>query len=508
MSNVESGPAGPDFADGLPLTDIVDGAMISGHVAGTPALLVKQGGALFIIGSTCTHYGAPLADGLLVGETIRCPWHHACFNLRTGAVLRAPALHDLPCWRVAQRDGRAFAEEMVYPGHPAVLDQGGLPSSVIIIGGGAAGNAAAETLRREGYAGPITLVSADPALPYDRPNLSKDYLAGSAPADWLPLRSAEFYKDQRIDVRCDTRAVGLDTHGKVVTLADGSRLDYGALLLATGAQPIHLTIPGGSLPHVHVLRTLADCDALLAEFPGARRCVVVGASFIGLEAAAALRTRGLAVSIVAPGAKPLARIFGPAISAMIQALHEHHGVRFHLGSTLTDIEPGSVTLSSGERLDADLVVVGIGVQPAVELAQTAGLALDNGILVDSRLRTSATDVFAAGDIARWPDRRTGAGIRIEHWVVAERQGVAAARNMLGRAERFDAVPFFWTQQYDVTINYVGHAEQWDRLEIKGDPATRNCKITYWRGATALAVATIGRDLDSLRAELAFESALA
>jgi 3-phenylpropionate/trans-cinnamate dioxygenase ferredoxin reductase subunit len=289
-----------------------------------------------------------------------------------------------------------------------------------------------------------------------------------------------------------------------VTLSDGSRMPYGALLLATGAEPVRLTVPGADLPHVGVLRTLADCDALIARLGGARRCVVVGASFIGLEVAASLRTRGLEVHVVAPEARPMARILGPQIGDMIRALHESHGVVFHLGATVAEISASRVRLSTGAELDADLVVVGIGVRPNVALAQQAGLVLDRGVAVDAFLQTSVPGIYAAGDIARWPDNRTGDKIRVEHWVVAERQGVVAARNILGQRRRFAAVPFFWSQHYDIAINYVGHAEQWDRLEIDGDPAAHDCAVTYWRQDKRLAVAAVGRDLDSLRTELAFE----
>ncbi len=307
---------------------------------------------------------------------------------------------------------------------------------------------------------------------------------------------------------CGTRVVRIDPAQQAVELADGSRVGYGALLLATGAEPNRLTVPGADLPHVCVLRSRADCDALIGKLKTARRCVVVGASFIGLEAAAALRTRGLDVQVVAPDAHPMARVLGEALGSTIQALHESHGVVFHLGATPAQITPDSVTLSTGDVLPADLVVVGIGVHPNVALAQDAGLAVERGVTVDRFLQTSAPGIYAAGDIARWPDPLTGERIRVEHWVVAERQGIVAARNLLGQQRPFDAVPFFWSQHYDLTVNYVGHAEQWDRVEIDGDLGAHDCSIAYWRGNTRLAVATVGRDLDSLKAEAALERQIA
>ncbi|ABK13162.1 FAD-dependent oxidoreductase [Burkholderia orbicola] len=494
----------PDLTQGIALDDLADGAMIEGHVGDAAVLLVRRADELFAVGAQCPHYGGPLAQGLLVGDTIRCPWHHAAFCLRTGEMERAPALDGLPCWRVERRNGRAVVVDARPAAAPPALKETGLPTSVVIVGGGAAAIAAAVTLRQEGYPHAITLLSADVDPPYDRPNLSKDYLAGTAEADWLPLRAPSFYAGQRIDVRCNTRVTRIDPAQRSVELADGSRIEYGALLLATGAEPNRLNVPGADLPHVRTLRSRADCDALIAKLKTARRCVVVGASFIGLEAAAALRTRGLDVHVVAPDPHPMGRVLGDALGDTIKALHEAHGVVFHLGATPARIGPDSVTLSSGDVLPADVVLVGIGVHPNVELAQDAGLAVERGVTVDRFLQTSAAGIYAAGDIARWPDPLTGERIRVEHWVVAERQGIVAARNLLGQQRPFDAVPFFWSQHYDLTLRYVGHAEQWDRVEIDGDLGAHDCSIAYWRGNTRLAVVTIARDLDNLKAEAALE----
>lgn len=508
MSEGSPQPPGPDLTQGVAADALADGKVLLGHVGDEAVLLVRRGPDLLAVAATCTHYGGPLAEGLLVGDTVRCPWHHACFNLRTGAAERPPALNSLKRWRVEQRGTTVVVGDELPAAKPPKLSAPGLPDSVVIVGGGAAGNMAAETLRQDGYAGPITMLSADPSRPYDRPNLSKDYLAGTAEPDWIPLRPAEFYAEHRIDLKTGQRVDAIDPIARTLTSQDGSRISYSALLLATGAEPIRLDVPGASLPHVHVLRTLADCDALIARVATARRCVVVGASFIGLEVAASLRTRGLQVHVVAPEARPMERVMGPALGDMVRAIHESHGVNFHLGATVAAITDGAVTLSTGGQLDADLVVVGIGVRPAVALAQQAGLVVDRGVEVNEFLQTSAPGIYAAGDIARWPDRLTGRRIRVEHWVVAERQGQIAARNMLGRQQRFDAVPFFWSRHYDTTIAYVGHAEQWDRLEIDGDPAARDCSVGFWHQGKKLAVTTVGRDRDSLQAEVAFEQATA
>ncbi len=509
MSEAESKPGGPDLTQGLPLAELAEGAPLLGHVGDEPVLLVRSEQEIFAIGAKCTHYGGQLAEGLVLGDTVRCPWHHACFSLRTGAPLRPPALNPVDCWRVERSGDRVLVREkrQAAPA-PSPLPAAGLPQSVVILGGGAAGNCAAETLRREGYAGRITMLSADAAAPYDRPNLSKDYLAGSAPAEWIPLRAPEFYREQGIELRLGAPARAIDAARREVELEDGSRLGYGALLIATGAEPVRLDLPGADLPHVRYLRSLADSEAIIRRAQNARRAVVIGASFIGLEVAASLRTRNIEVHVVAPEPLPMARILGSELGSFVQEIHEDHGVRFHLGTTAAAIDAAHVALKTGERLPADLVVIGVGVKPAVALAEKAGLAADRGIVVDAFLETSAPGIFAAGDLARWPDPHSGESVRVEHWVVAERQGQVAARNMLGRREPFDAVPFFWSMHYDVPILYVGHAQSWDRIEIDGSIAARDCRVAYRRGERTLAVVTIGRDIESLRAEAELERAVA
>jgi NADPH-dependent 2,4-dienoyl-CoA reductase/sulfur reductase-like enzyme/nitrite reductase/ring-hydroxylating ferredoxin subunit len=491
---------------GVAISAIDDSGMLLGHVGDEPVLVARRGTDIFAIGALCTHYQGALAEGLLVDDSVRCPLHHACFSLRTGEALRAPALSPVACWHVEQRGETIFVREKLKkePPHPLPLD-GSLPRSVVIVGGGGAGNAAAEMLRREGFGGSITMLSADDALPYDRPNLSKDFLAGTAPEDWIPLRSAEFYEKRRIDVPLGAQVSCIDIAGRAVTLADGGRVAFDALLLATGARPVRLEIPGAELPKLHYLRTLADSRSLIDKTKIAKRVAVIGASFIGLETAAALRERGLEVHVVGPQTRPLEHVLGPELGDMIKEIHEEHGVVFHLGTTATAIDEAGVTLKNGARIAADLVVAGIGVRPDVKIAAQAGLATDNGILVDAYLQTSVPGIFAAGDIARWPDPHTGAKIRVEHWVVAERQGQTAARNILGQGQPFDAVPFFWSQHYDVAIRYVGHAEHWDRIDIEGDLAARDCTVGYFQGDRKLAVATVSRDLANLRAEVELEN---
>jgi len=497
---------GPDLTKGVPVTDLAEGAMLAGHVGEDQVLLARQGQDVFAVTASCSHYHGPLKDGLLDGDTVRCPWHHACFSLRTGEALHAPAIAPLDCWSVEQRDDRIFVtgrNEKAKP-QPRVKIAGNAPGRIVIIGGGAAGYAAAEMLRRQKYDGSITMLSNDDAPPVDRPNLSKDYLAGSAQEDWIPLQPPEFYDDNRIDLRLQTNVESIDPKAHEVVLAGGSRMLYDRLLLATGAEPVRLPVPGADQPHVHLLRSFSDSRAIVAAAKEAKRAVVIGASFIGLEVAASLRARGVEVHVVAPEKRLMEKVLGPDMGDFVRKLHEEHGVVFHLEASVVGIDGKSVKLKSGESLSGDLIVTGVGVRPRIALAEKAGLTLDRGVVVNALLETSAPDIFAAGDIVRWPDPHSGQSIRVEHWVVAEQQGQAAAFSMLGDRKAYDAVPFFWSQHYDIPINYVGHAEKWDEIAIEGDIAAKDCLLRYKQGGRTLAVATIFRDVDSLKAEVAME----
>lgn len=523
MSEHSEALTGPDLEKGVQISSVSPGQMIAGHAFGEQVLLAHGGPNWFAVGAKCTHYGAPLAEGLLVGETIRCPWHHACFELHNGAASHAPALNDLPCYNVAvennvvrvtgrqtggQLRGRAnrprgsrAPEKVIFDGTPIAG-----PSSVVIAGSGAAGIACAEMLRREGYRGPVTLIDSDHDAPYDRPNLSKDYLAGNAPEDWLPLHPKEFYEIQRLEILSGVTAQKIDAKARTIQLSDRSTRPYGALLIATGARPIRLDIPGAE--HILYLRTLADCRSIVDRARSAKRAVVIGASFIGLEVTASLIIRGLHVEVVAPENVPLARVLGPELGSLIQSVHEQKGVVFHLGRTAKALEAKAVVLDDGTRVEADLVIAGIGVRPNLELAESAGVVIDNGVAVNEFLETSITGIFAAGDVARWPDAYSDARLRVEHWVVAERQGQVAARNMLGFRDRFDDIPFFWSAHYDkVSIQYTGHVERWDETRIEGDVMKLDCAVSYMVAGRRRAMATINRDKQNLENEVAMETEL-
>jgi NADPH-dependent 2,4-dienoyl-CoA reductase/sulfur reductase-like enzyme/nitrite reductase/ring-hydroxylating ferredoxin subunit len=510
VGHMESGNA-LDFAGGVPIAHLPDGGLIQGKVGGEDVVLARRGEEFFAVGAFCTHYGGPLAKGLVVGDELRCPLHHACFSLRTGEPMCPPAFDAIPSWRVERMGQSVFVREKL----PAPVRKQAVasktlpepPASVLIIGGGGAGLAAADTLQREGYDGPVTIISADDSAPYDRPNLSKDYLAGTAPDDWLPLRSPDYYADRHIDLILKSRASSLDVRRKRVQVENGKTYEFGALLLGAGADPVELPMPGASDSQVYYLRTLADSHALIHKAESAKQVVIVGASFIGLEVAASLRARNIGVHVVGVEQQPLERVLGAELGQFVRELHEAHGVVFHLGQTFTRFDGRKATLSGGTSLDADFLVFGVGVRPSLALAEQAGLRIDRGIVVDEYLKTSASGIFAAGDVARYPSPFSGELIRIEHWVVAERQGQVAARNMLGRREPFRAVPFFWTRQYGISVKYVGHAEKWDAIEVNGSLEARDCTVRYRLGGRTLAVATISRDLQNLQVEADMEDSL-
>lgn len=496
---------GRDLTEGIPLGDLPEGAPVLGRLGEESILLVRHGDEVHAIGATCTHYGGPLAEGLVVGETVRCPWHHACFSLRTGEALAAPALNAVASWTVETRDGRVYVGARQEP--PPLSARGRRadgPTPVVIIGAGAAGSAAAEWLRRAGFAGRIVMVDPDRDAPYDRPNLSKDYLQGTAAEEWIPLRPPGFYEEHGIERLFDA-VDRIDRAAGVVILESGVSLPYRALLLAMGSTPRRLPTPGAEREHVRTLRSLADSRGIIAAAERSRHVVIAGASFIGMEAAASLKQRGLDVTVVAPDRVPFERTLGGALGGLLLETHRANGVAFRLGRTIAQVEADSVVLDDGEVLPAELVIVGVGVTPNVRLAEEAGLDVDNGVLVDAYLRTSDPHVYAAGDIARWPDARTGQRLRVEHWVVAQRQGQAAARNILGEQQPYTDIPFFWTNQFDTGVRYVGHAAGLDRLTIETDSDGDGRAYRYMDGDTMHALATVSRDALSLEVEARMEA---
>lgn len=487
--------SGQDFTAGVALASIPATGVLLGHVDETPVLLALVDGKPHAVSASCTHYGGPLGEGLRVGDEIRCPWHHACFSLRSGKAVKAPAFTPLDCWKVEVEGERVFVR-----GERVAADAAAQPvatplQNVLIVGGGAAGFACAQRLRERGFAGRITLLSEDSAPPVDRPNLSKDYLAGSAPAEWIPLQSPAYYREHGIDLHLDCAVTALDLRERRATTRAGERFGYDALLLATGAEASRIPLPRFDLPNVFTLRTLADADALIRGIADAGAIAVIGSGFIGMEAASALRARGLAVHVVTPEALPLERILGARLAQHLLDRHQSHGVGFYLQTQAEHFDGHNLRLTNGDTLAVDALLVGIGVRPRIQLADAAGLRIQNGIVVDDRLRTSVAGVYAAGDVARYP--HGGGMARVEHWVHAQRQGQCVADNMLGFDRAFDDPPFFWTHHYGTDLRYLGHGSGWNRIEVDGDPAANDCLARYYRDDVLVAAAAIGRDRDLL-----------
>ena len=487
---------------GVPSAELAEGGMLAGRVGDAAVLVARVNGALYAIGATCTHYGGPLAKGLIKDGAVRCPWHHACFSLKTGEAVGAPAIDPVDCYAVDETDGKIVVGAKLAT-EPAILASPDAIKRVVIVGGGAGGFAAAEMLRRKGYAGDLVMLSADSDPPYDRPNCSKDFLEGKAQPEWMPLRDDAFYRDQKIDLRLETTVSAIDVESRTVMIEGGEIVPYDALILSTGGEPNRPPIPGLDGPNVIVLRTLADAWALSKAAETAKRAVVIGASFIGLEAAAALRTRGLEVHVVAPDAVPLEKVVGAEVGRWAQSVHEEKGVIFHLGREVRSYEDGLLAMDQGLPIATDLVVLGVGVKARVALAEAAGLEIDDGVVVDDRLR-AADGVYAIGDIARYPDPISGRPIRVEHWVHAERQGQHVARLIMGEDAPFTDVPFFWSKHYESAFHYDGHAEAFDPPKVDGSVADYDATVSYEKDGKLLAVVTLNRDRASLEAEAAFE----
>jgi NADPH-dependent 2,4-dienoyl-CoA reductase/sulfur reductase-like enzyme/nitrite reductase/ring-hydroxylating ferredoxin subunit len=468
--------------------ELVEGVPVVGEIDGEKVVVVRAAGQVHAVAATCTHYGGPLNEGLVEDGKIHCPWHHACFDLATGKA-HGPALAPIACYDVVLEGGKIRVGAKREVKAPAAV---AAPARVVIVGGGAAGVACAEALRAEGHKGHITLVAGEGTDPVDRPNLSKDFLAGSAPEEWVYLRTADALAAIDVEV-IRTNASAIDRDKKVVKA--GRDLPFDALLVATGAEPIQLPIPGADMAHVHTLRTLADSRAIAA---GGGPAVVIGASFIGLEVAASLRARGLDVTVVAPETVPLARVLGDEVGAFIRRVHEGKGVSFRLGRKPARITATHVVLDDGSELAAHQVVLGVGVRPRLQLAEAAGLKVDRGVVVDAHM-AAAPGIWAAGDIARYP--LAGETVRIEHWQVAVRHGQAVAKAMLGKPVA-PSVPFFWSQHHDVTLGYVGHAEKFDKPVVHGDLDKHDAHVVYRDGQTIRAVVTLGRDKLGLEVEAA------
>jgi len=484
--------------------DVKIGEMKEVMVGETPVLLMRLDGGYRALGARCPHYGARLVDGLLHDGRITCPWHHACFDALTGDLIEPPAIDALAKYGV-----RISGDDVLVDVPDAPESRRTLPATfarlrasddvIAIVGAGAAGYMAAQTIRECGDQRPIVMITSEDRPPYDRPNLSKDYLNGHADPAWMPLRPSEFFEQNGIELLQGVAVDRLDVAGRAIELSDGRSIAYAAALIASGCQPRRLDVPGSDLDRVLTLRSFRDADAIIAEAQENHRVVVIGAGFIAMEAASSLAARGMKVTVVAPDAVPFERTLGQTLGELLQSEHERNGVDFRLGRSVACIEGRRdrlVVLDDGERLPCDLVVVGIGVAPATGFARELKLDRNGGIIVDAMLR-AAEAVYAAGDIAAFPDPRGTGQIRVEHWRTAMQLGRVAGFNIAGRERRFDGIPFFWTQQFDATIRYVGHAPSWEEVVLRGDVAERRFIAYYVNDGRVHAAATMGRDRDAI-----------
>jgi NADPH-dependent 2,4-dienoyl-CoA reductase/sulfur reductase-like enzyme/nitrite reductase/ring-hydroxylating ferredoxin subunit len=473
--------------------ELLDGQMKQVEVGGKKVLLARVEGAYRATGDRCPHYGGPLHEGTLCDGRITCPWHQGTFDVRTGDLLEPPPLAAIPSFVVRVEGGDVFVEvpddaKSQRPMPQCSRDTSHDSRTFAILGGGAAAAAAAEALRQECFEGRIVLVTQEDRWPYDRPNLSKDYLAGEMKADWLPLRSATFYDGLGVE-RVTGRVSALDVPTRTVTLDDGTTFTPDAVLVATGASPRTLEVPGTGLDGVFTLRSWNDCDAIIAALGAASTAVIVGSSFIGMEVAASLLTRGLAVTVASPDRVPFERTLGDAVGRTVMDLHEKKGTQFRLGVGVARMvgeqKVEAVELDDGSVLPADLVVVGVGVVPSTGFVQGVARDADGGLSVDEELRL-APGVWAAGDVARYPEAHVGGRVRIEHWRLAEQHGRAAAASMAGHGRPFTGVPFFWTQQFTRAFDCVGVFQGYDELIVCGDVAKRDFTALYARAGRLVA----------------------
>ena len=435
---------------------------------GQTLILVRDGDSVRAFEGKCPHAGAPLAKGAVCNGKIVCPWHKAQFSLADGALLDPPALDGLASFRTEIRGDAVFVDPGKRMPATAAPRPGTTDRQVVLLGAGAAGAACASALREFGFDGRITLVGKEPDPPYDRTALSKFVLeGGKTPDEVTPLRPADFYLDRRIE-RVEAEVTRLDVAQRTVSLADGRSLGFTDVLVATGGTPKPLDIDGHDLAGVFTLRSKADSARIVEHAQKGGRAVILGGSFIGLEAASALRKRGLEVTIVSPEPIPFAKQFGERIGTMFRQLHEANGVTFHAETKATRLtgttSVANVLLENGTVLPADLVLVGIGVGPATGFVVSIDLADDGGIPVDAAM-AARPGIYAAGDVAHFP--LDGQPTRIEHWRLAQQHARVAARAIVGEPARYDGVPFFWTYHYGNRFEYLGHATEWDDVIVEG-----------------------------------------
>ncbi len=475
--------------------DLANNEMKKVDVKGNEILLCKSNGKFYALGAKCPHYGASLSEGLLHEGKIICPWHHAAFELESGDVIEPPSRDCLEIFELELREDEIIVRiPSEFSGsrecEMTEYDPESDDRTFVILGAGAAGTSAAETLRKNGFKGKIVMISKEERLPYDRPNLSKEYMQGIAEESWMPLHSEDFYDEKGIELKLGVEAMSVSIGEKTVSMRNADKIKFDKLLIATGGSPRKLNADGVSPEGVFTLRSYDDADNILGKADSAKKAVVVGASFIGMEMASSLRDRHIDVTVVAPESVPFEYVLGEDVGKLIRNAHEKKGVNFKLGKTVKEFKGENavekVVLDDGDELNADLVVIGIGVEPAAEFIDAVDKGDDGSIKVDEFFEVT-DDIFAAGDIASFPYWRSGEELRIEHWRTAEQQGAIAARNMLGERIPFKGVPFFWTNQAGLYMGYAGHASEWENVIIHEDSESGKFIAYYVHNGTINAV---------------------
>lgn len=483
--------------------DLKDGEMREVDVGEGKALLVKENGQFYAIGNKCTHYGAPLAKGALSNGRVRCPWHGACFNVKTGDIEDFPGLDSLPKFDVTVADGKVKVK-----GDKALLTSSKVQKSmckqsaenqksVLIIGGGPASVMCAETLRKEGFTGKITIATQERHLPYDRIKLSK---AMDSSADAIALRNADFYKTNGIDILNNKKAMSVDSQAKIVKFEDESSLNYTSLVIATGGKPRQLPINGADFENVCLLRTPDDANKI-AEAAKGKKVVIIGSSFIGMEVAAFLADKAESVSVVDIIKVPFQLVLGEKVGSVLQKLHEDQGVKFYFERGIKEFTGNGnrateAVLSDDTKLPCDLAILGVGVVPATDFLKDSDITMTNRgfIPVDKNMKTNVDGIYAAGDIVEFPLFTAGdQQVNVQHWQMAHAHGKAAALGILEKNEDVKSVPFFWTMMYKKSIRYTGYGFGYDDIVVHGDLDAPNFTAFYTKGDDVVAVATLGTD---------------
>ncbi len=464
-------------------------------------LLCRINDEFFAVGATCTHYGASLEEGILKDDTIICPLHHACFNAKNGDLLEPPAMDALPNYKL-QLEGDLIkikvSKEIPFSRNPDMTkkDIKKDERTFVILGAGASAFFAAQSMRENDFKGNIVMVTRENKTPYDRPNLSKDYLSGNAQPEWMPLRPDDFYEENGIQILKGININGVNFKGKIVSFDNGENLKYDKLLIATGGVPRKLNIPGAGLNNIFYLRTFNDADNIIEAAKNAKSAVVIGAGFIAMETAHSLTERNIKVTVVAQGEVPFERNFGKEIGNLFKKEHEKEGTIFKLKSAVKEFKGNgnvkSVLLESGEEIETDFVVIGIGVKPATGFLSGIDLLDDGSLKTDSTLKVTE-DVYAAGDIATFPEPHTGNLIRVEHWRLAMQLGRIAGANMAGKKVVYDDVPYFWTEQAGISLRYVGFVKKWDEIIIDGNIHKKDFIAYYIKDNFICAAAGVNRD---------------